>query len=129
MSISDKLLSLRSEGYFVKHSKDGDTLSVTVLMYIVDYDEETGVTSYLTVDPLGPERIDGCCTACKSAGHKPVETVRRGMVVCPLCFEWASPWYFRERVYKGEFQLSTATQIGNSLPSQMAAMIAEKLRA
>ena len=128
MSISEKLLSLRSEGYFVKHFQDGDTLSVTVLMYIVDYDEETGVTSYLTVDPLGPDRIDGCCAACKSTGPKHVDTVRRGMVVCPLCFEWAPPWCFRERLYKGKFQLSTATQIGNSLPPQMATMIAEKLR-
>ena len=129
-NISANLLSLRLEGYFIQHTQENDVLSVTVTMYLVDYDDETGVTSYLQVDPLEPERHEnGCCAACKSAGHHPLETVRRGMVICPLCNEWAPPWYFRERVYKGEFQLSTGRQIGNSLPPDMAAMITEKLRA
>jgi len=126
-NISDNLFSLRSEGYFVKHSQDGDMLSVTVTMYIVDYDDETGVTNYLELHPEDPERHEnGCCVAC--GGSKPLEPNRRGMVICPLCNEWAPPWHFRQRVYTGEFQLSTATQIGNSLPPDMADIIAKKLR-
>ena len=127
-NISANLLSLRTEGFFIQHTQENDKISVTVTMYLVDYDDETGVTNYLELHPEDPERHEnGCCVACSGPHHQ--EPTRRGMVICPLCNEWAPPWHFRKRVYTGEFQLSTGKQIGNSLPPQMANIIAKKLRA
>jgi hypothetical protein len=136
-SLTQKLQALAEYGYFALCTRlEENKVGITCMLYLKDYDEETGVKEYLTIDPSVPERDQNdCCVACQSfrptdPRYRPVMRVRRGMVVCPMCLEWTAPWKFIERIYKGEFLLvegKPAVQLTNTIPPAMATMISEKL--
>jgi hypothetical protein len=136
-SLTHKLQALKQYGYFVLYTMlEENKVAVTCILYLTDYDDETGVKNYLTIDPRLPERDENdCCVACEGfrstdPRYEPVTFVRRGMAVCPLCLEWTAPWKFIERIYKGEFLLiegQPAVQLSTTIPPAMATMISEKL--
>lgn len=136
-SLIQKLQALKEYGYFVLYTMlEENKVGITCMLYLKDYDDETGIKDYLTIDPNVAERDEnGCCVACEGfrptdPRYRPVACVVRGMAVCPLCLEWTAPWKFMERIYKGEFLLvagKPAVQLTNTIPPAMATMISEKL--
>ena len=104
---------LRSQGYFVSvsnHIEELNTLVVDCKMYFTDTDENGIPAHPLCIAAHEPQRTaNDICIACdqiprENIRAKPLE-LKRGSVICPLCFASTKPYTLKMRHFRGIFRV------------------------